>query len=265
MSVDPVGGPGAAVRLVGGVPFQVTSLQRTAEWVLSLATGPRRALNVRFLNAWNVALAHRDAEYRLLLTRQGVNFPDGSPVVWLLRLRDAAGRSAARIRGPSLFGEVMRQGVAANVRHFLLGGSPEVLERLADALTARYDGIQIVGRFSPPFEPLTPDYLAQCIEHIRPSRPDLVWVGLGTPKQDFAGDELCTALGLTVLNVGAAFDFAAGAKREAPLWIQRSGFEWLFRLAAEPRRLWRRYLLGNLWFIITVLTEWAGDRRPVSG
>lgn len=258
---DVVGAPGRAVRLVGGVPFRVTDFQGAVDWVLSLATGKSPGLNVRFLNAWNVALAHRDAGYRTLLGERGVNLPDGTPVAWLLRRRGPAGRPADRIRGPSLFGEVMRQGVPQQVRHFLLGGTPEVLDRLAGALTSRYDGVQIVGRFAPPFAPLTDDYLAECVEHIRPSKPDLVWVGLGTPKQDYAGDRLCAALGLPVLNVGAAFDFAAGAKREAPVWMQRAGFEWLFRLASEPRRLWRRYLVGNVEFVLAVLAERATDRR----
>jgi N-acetylglucosaminyldiphosphoundecaprenol N-acetyl-beta-D-mannosaminyltransferase len=265
MSVDDVvGAPGRTVRLVGGVPFRITDFQGAVEWVLALAAGTPRALNVRFLNAWNVALAHRDSGYRSLLVDRGINLPDGMPVAWLLQRRGPTGRPADRIRGPSLFREVMRQGVPRQVRHFLLGGTPEVLDDLAGALTSRYDGVQIVGRFAPPFAPLTDDYLAECVERIRPSTPDLVWVGLGTPKQDYAGDRLCAALRLPVLNVGAAFDFAAGAKREAPVWMQRAGFEWLFRLASEPRRLWRRYLLGNVGFVAAVLDEWAADRRSAT-
>lgn len=255
---------GTPTRFVGGVPFRITDLQRTVDWVISLALGRHAALNIRFLNAWNVALARGDSEYRALLAGRGTNFPDGTPVVWFLKLQGGTGRSAGRVRGPSLFSEVMRQGVPAGLRHFLLGGTPEVLERLTQKLSAEYDGIQIVGSFAPPFSPLTREYLAECLERITPCQPDLVWVGLGTPKQDYAGDQLCTALDLPVLNVGAAFDFASGAKREAPVWIQRSGFEWLFRLVSEPRRLWRRYLLGNIRFLIAVLAEWPTDRRLAS-
>lgn len=267
---DAVGAPRQDVRFVGGVPFRITDFQGAVDWVIELAAGTPRPLNVRFLNAWNVALARHDSAYRALLVRRGVNFPDGTPVAWLLKLRGVrshgdTGRPAERVRGPSLFGEVMRQGVPRHLRHFLLGGTPEVLEKLAGALTARYDGVQIVGRFAPPFAPLSDDYLAQCLDHIRASRPDVVWVGLGTPKQDYAGDRLCAALGVPVLNVGAAFDFAAGAKREAPVWMQSAGFEWLFRLASEPRRLWRRYLLGNVGFLAAVLVEWAADRRGDQG
>jgi N-acetylglucosaminyldiphosphoundecaprenol N-acetyl-beta-D-mannosaminyltransferase len=265
----PVGAtPDPAVQLVGGVPFRITDFPSAIEWVLSLAAGTPRALNVRFLNAWNVALARRDGGYRALLAGRGVNFPDGTPVAWLLKLRGLGCREVARhadqIRGPSVFNEVMRQGVSRNVRHFLLGGTPEVLDRLADTLTTRYDGIRVVGRYAPPFAPLTADYLADCAARIRTSKPDLVWVGLGTPKQDYAGAELSEALGLPVLGVGAAFDFAAGAKREAPAWMQRSALEWLFRLVSEPRRLWRRYLVGNVEFLIAVVTEWAADRRAAN-
>lgn len=259
---DRIDAAGTTARLIGGVPFQVTDFRSAVQGILSLAGGSPTAINVRFLNAWNVALAHRDAGYRSLLTERGINFPDGAPVAWLLKSRAPLGRSVDRIRGPSLFTEVMHQGVPRNVRHFLLGGTPEVLDQLADALTARYDGIQIVGRYAPPFTPLTDDYIRECAERIQPCCPDVVWVGLGTPKQDYAGDALCASLGLPVLNVGAAFDFAAGAKREAPVWVQRSGLEWLFRLATEPRRLWRRYLLGNVGFIVAVFAEWAADRRP---
>jgi N-acetylglucosaminyldiphosphoundecaprenol N-acetyl-beta-D-mannosaminyltransferase len=264
MRTDTLRDLGAATRRVGGVPFRVTSLQRAVDWVIDLAKGPPTAVNLRFLNAWNVALAHGDAAYRALVTRRGINFPDGTPVVWFLNLQDDIGRSAARVRGPSLFNEVLRQGVPANVRHFLLGGTPEVLQRLTEALTNRYDGIRIVGSFAPPFAPLTHEYVAECVERIAPTRPELVWVGLGTPKQDYAGDELCAALGIPVLNVGAAFDFTSGAKREAPVWMQRSGLEWLFRLITEPRRLWRRYLLGNVRFLFAVLTRWPADRRAAS-
>lgn len=253
-----------ASQMIGGIPFQISSLQGAVERIIALGTGTHEALNVRFLNAWNVALAHRDGEYRSLLARRGINFPDGMPVVWLLKLRGTFKSTAGRVRGPSVFTQVMRQGVPQNLRHYLLGGSTEVLDRLASTLTDKYDEVQIVGRFAPPFAPVTHDFLAQCIEQIRPTAPDLVWVGLGTPKQDWAGDVLCAALGIPVLNVGAAFDFAAGTKREAPAWIQRSGFEWLFRLASEPRRLWRRYLVGNVEFLLAVLAEWRSDRRPLS-
>lgn len=255
--------PVAAERIVTGIPFQVTDLQAAVDRVIALAIDAPGALNLRFLNAWSVALAHRDADYHGILTQGGANYPDGTPIVWLLRLRGAAGGPASRVRGPSLFTEVMRQGIPRNVRHFLLGSSPEVLEQLARTLVVRYPGVQIVGRYAPPFAPLTDDYLAECADSIRPSRPDLVWVGLGTPKQDYAGQMLCETLGLPVLNVGAAFDFAAGTTREAPAWIQRSGFEWLFRLVSEPRRLWRRYLLGNLQFLVAVASEWTADRRSM--
>lgn len=260
MSVPTAAVPGTAERRVGGVPFRVAEFHGAVEWVVSLAAGRHRGVNIRFLNAWNVALAHRDSGYRALVTQRGINLPDGMPVAWVLKLYDTDER-ADRIRGPSFFEEVMRQGISSNIRHYLLGGSPEVLAQLTRVLRDRYDGVRIVGAFAPPFAPLSQDYLRDCVERIRPAQPDLVWVGLGTPKQDYAGDELSAALGVPVLNVGAAFDFAAGAKRQAPAWMQRSGLEWLFRLASEPRRLWRRYLVGNVRFLIAVLVEWRSDRR----
>lgn len=249
----------SAAHFVGGVPFQVTTLQEAVDWVIALVSRDHNGVCCRFLNAWNVALAHSEPEYRELLARRGVNFPDGKPVSWILAMRGGLHQRDIPVRGPSLFTEVMRQGVDAHVRHFLLGGSSELLERLKHVLSHRYRGIQIAGTYAPPFAPLTDEYLDECIRRIRPCKPDLVWIGLGTPKQDYASDAIGAALGVPVLGVGAAFDFVAGTKREAPVWIRNYGFEWLFRLISEPRRLWRRYLLGNLRFLVAIVANWAAD------
>lgn len=249
------------IRFVGSLPFHVTDLDDVVGWIVDGAAVDHLPLNIRFLNAWNVALAHRDTDYRNLLADRGVNFPDGTPVVWAMNSQRAGGTPAGRVRGPTVFSEVMRRGVSSGLRHYLLGGSPDVLEQLVVALDLDHPGSCIVGHYSPPYTPVTDDYITDCADQIRPCRPDLVWLGLGTPKQDVVGAELAAALGLAVLNVGAAFDFAAHAVPEPPVWVQRSGFEWLFRLASEPRRLWRRYLIGNFQFLAAVLAERGNDRQ----
>ncbi|MBN9610381.1 MAG: WecB/TagA/CpsF family glycosyltransferase [Actinobacteria bacterium] len=257
----PLPGWDAETRFVGSLPFQVTHLDDVVDWVVNVAARNHLPINARFLNAWNVALAREDADYRRLLVQEGINFPDGTPVAWAMNSQRGPGRPAGRVRGPTVFSDVIRKGVPSGVRHYLLGGSPEVLEQLVRALSADYPGVRIVGRYSPPYAPVTSAYVRDCVDRIQPCRPDIVWVGLGTPKQDLVGADLAAALGLAVLNVGAAFDFAAGAVREAPPWVQKSGFEWLFRLAAEPRRLWRRYLIGNVQFLAAVVAERGNDRR----
>jgi len=237
------------VEQVAGIPFQVLNLDEAVHWTLDTAAKEHLAVNVRLGNAWTVALAHDNASYFRLLTEQGVNFPDGTPVVWFMNVGRPGVPRAGQVRGPSFFGRVLKESVRSGTRHFLLGGSPDTLESLKETLTRRYPGCQIAGAYSPPFAPVDDAYISDCADRVRFARADLVWVGLGTPKQDVVGTALAEELGITTLNVGAAFDFAAGAVREAPTWIQSSGLEWLYRLACEPRRLLRRYVYGNARFL----------------
>lgn len=233
---------------VGDVPFGISTLDRVARWLVDVAAVDKVPINVRLANAYNVALASKDERYRRLLIENGINFPDGTPVVWFMNAR-RAGERAERVRGPSLFGRTVELGVARGTRHFLLGSTAGTLTRLREELLSRYPGAIIAGTYSPPFSPIDSRYVSECVAQIESHQPDLVWMGLGTPKQDELGTRLAAEARITTVNVGAAFDFVAGTVREAPPWVQRSGFEWLYRLASEPRRLWRRYLFGNITFI----------------
>lgn len=135
------------------------------------------------------------------------------------------------------------------LKHFLLGSTEDVLGLLESQLRKRFPDAIIVGLESPPFRPLSSGEQAAQDARIVQSNADIVWIGLGTPKQDFEAQRVATCLGVTTIAVGAAFDFTAGTVREAPAWISNAGFEWMFRLLREPRRLWRRYLIGNFGFI----------------
>lgn len=255
-------------REVAGVPFAVASLDEAVEWLITEAAPNRLPVNVRLANAYNVALAAGDASYRKLLSAHGVNFPDGTPVVWAMNRGRGARSRAGRVRGPSLFTAAMARSVGAGTRHFLLGSTRDTLAALETSLSESNPGVTLVGSYSPPFAPVDENFLTGCVEEILKTEADVVWVGLGTPKQDVVGTELAARLKVTTVNVGAAFDFAAGTLNEAPVWVQRSGFEWLHRLASEPRRLWRRYLLGNLAFIWAVVRtrttfETADSRFPM--
>lgn len=243
--------------LVAGIPFEVTTLDDAVEAVLaSLKHSNETVMTMRFANAYSVAEATRDASYRTLLSDVGTNFPDGTPVSWYmrraLRLRNAGGTVPVcrPVRGPSFFELLLDRGRKHDLRHFLLGASESTLELLQGSIADKFPGAVIAGSYSPPFGPLDEDFYQRSAEVIEPCYPDIVWVALGAPKQDFASTELSRRLGVTTAGVGAAFDFLAGTVSEAPEWMRHSGLEWTYRLLSEPRRLWKRYLFGNTRFIL---------------
>ncbi|MBI4261131.1 MAG: WecB/TagA/CpsF family glycosyltransferase [Actinobacteria bacterium] len=208
---------------------------------------------VHFVPADPVTRAARDPAYRAVLNRGALNLPDGMGVVWALRTR---GVRTERVAGPDALGLLTGPGVLPGARHYLYGGSPRVVGELAARLRRTSPGIRIAGEESPPFEEPSEREIASVAGRIRSASADLVWIGLGTPKQDLVADRLAALDAAPVLLcVGAAFDFASGAKRRAPVWMQRAGLEWAHRLATEPRRLWRRYLFGNVRFVAGVLRE----------
>ena len=174
--------------------------------------------------------------------------PDSMPLVWVGR---AMGRDVGRVCGPDLLPLLADRGRAVDARHFFYGGAPGIAEQLAEKLAARYPGLIVAGTHSPPFRALTPDEDAAEVELINAARPDFVWVGLGSPKQDLWIDEHRARLDAAVLfAVGAAFDFHAGTLRRAPAWMQRTGTEWFYRLVSEPRRLLKRYTVVNSRFVL---------------
>ncbi|MHB9005150.1 MAG: WecB/TagA/CpsF family glycosyltransferase, partial [Coriobacteriia bacterium] len=202
----------------------------------------------------------RDPALRQILNRAVLVTPDGMPLVWLLRLHGH--KNAARVYGPDLLLAACEFGLAHGWRHYFYGGAPDVPELLAQKLSARFPGLLIAGLESPPFHALTPAEDAAALQRINAARPDIVWVGLGAPKQEYwMAQHLGSVQAPLMIGVGAAFDFHAGLKKQAPLWMQRSGLEWLFRLFQEPRRLWRRYLLNNPLFILLVVLQLLGIKK----
>jgi N-acetylglucosaminyldiphosphoundecaprenol N-acetyl-beta-D-mannosaminyltransferase len=204
-----------------------------------------------------VVESYADPELRAIHNAAGLVTPDGMPLVWLSRLQGF--RHVERVYGPDLMLDVCGHSVANGIRHFLYGGGPGIVERLAKNLTARFPELQIVGTYAPPFRDLTPAEDANVTRLISTAKPDIVWVGIGTPKQERWMAHHAKRIGApVVIGVGAAFDFHAGVKRQAPRWMMRAGLEWLFRLAHEPRRLARRYLIGNPRFLLLVLFQMLG-------
>jgi N-acetylglucosaminyldiphosphoundecaprenol N-acetyl-beta-D-mannosaminyltransferase len=174
---------------------------------------------------------------------EAIAAPDGMPLVWIGR---AMGRPVARVCGPDLMPALIDRSREIGGRHFFYGGAPGVPEKLAADVSARFPGVVVAGTLSPPFRSLTPAEDRDEMDLINSTHPDYVWVGLGSPKQDLWIAEHRDRLDAAVLlAVGAAFDFHSGGLRRAPVWMQRTGTEWLFRVLAEPRRLLRRYAVSN--------------------
>lgn len=204
--------------------------------------------------------SHRDAELRAIHNDAGMVTPDGMPLVWISHRLGFP--EAERVYGPDLMLAVCAWSVPRGHRHYFYGGASGVPERLAERLIARFPGMVVVGAFSPPFRPLNAEEETAVVRAINEARPDIIWVGLSTPKQERWMAAYREKLKAPVLiGVGAAFDFHAGLKAQAPRWIQRSGLEWLFRLWQEPRRLWRRYLRNNPLFIWHFGLQMLGVRK----
>ena len=196
--------------------------------------------------------SQRDGHLRAIHNASGLTTPDGMPMVWAARFAGVPG--VDRVYGPDLMLELCEEAARRGWRSFFYGGKEGVAEELIAHLTTRFPGLKVAGSYSPPFRALTPAEDDEIVERINASGADLVWVGLSTPKQErWMSDHVGRLDAFALLGVGAAFDFHAGLVRQAPRWMQRSGLEWLFRLTQEPRRLWKRYLTNNPWFVLKIL------------
>ncbi len=201
-----------------------------------------------------------DTGLQRTLNNAGLNTPDGMPMVWVSRLRGY--KDVSRVYGPDLMLAACERSLKTGWRHFLFGSTDAILEKLSGRLQARFPNLNIVGMFSPPFGELDPQADARIVQSINEAAPDIVWVGLGMPKQERWMAEHRAALTAPVLiGVGAAFDFHAGVKPQAPRWMQRSGLEWVFRLATEPRRLWHRYFPNVPRFMALEALQLLGWRK----
>lgn len=241
--------------MVGDIPIQVTSPAEAADQLTAAALRkPAQPLPVRLINAYSLSLSDQNPSYRVLLQSPGLNFPDGRPVTWLLRSRD---KQSHQVRGQDLFTRSLAT-TPLEVRHYLLGTTADTLELLAAKIATRYPDANIVGTYAPPFGSID-DMQDQIDERISIARPHIVWVALGTPKQDFEARRLSEEHQCVTVGIGAAFQFVAGQLPTAPAIIQRAGLEWVLRLLVEPRRLWRRYSLGNLRFMKIAVKFIAGS------
>lgn len=189
----------------------------------------------------DIMISQSDRYFRQIVNGADLAPPDGWPVVWAMR--SYGFNQKTRVTGPDLMAAICERSVEKGYKHFFYGGAEGVPELLAQKLSQKFPGIRIVGGYSPPFRPLTPDEDRQVIEMLNASGADILWIGISTPKQHYWMKEHREAVNIPLMfAVGAAFDFHSGRVKRAPLWMQRYYLEWLHRLWQEPRRLGMRYL-----------------------
>lgn len=245
-------------EIILGVRVHATNLAKAMEkidrWIAE-----RRSYYVCPAPAHTVMESRGDVELRRSLNSSGLTTPDGMSLVWLLMLKGH--RNVNRVYGPDLLLGICERGLARGYQHYFYGGHRHALEALTSNLQSRIAGLAIAGAHSPPFRALSSAEDQAVVDEINRARPDIVWVGLGSPKQEKWMAAHRDRLEAPVLiGVGAAFDFLSGRKPQAPRWMQRAGLEWAFRLATEPTRLWPRYRQYPL-FIVLVLAEALGLRK----
>jgi N-acetylglucosaminyldiphosphoundecaprenol N-acetyl-beta-D-mannosaminyltransferase len=248
-------------RTVGivDVPISVIDYGETLRWMDSIVAERRRGY-ICVCNVHTVMAAREDPELRAALMTSSLNVPDGQPLVWAM---NALGESLRdRVYGPELMARACARAASNGQRIYLYGGrDQDALVQLGLSLRRRFPGINIVGAYAPPFRTLTEEERTAIAEDINDSEADVVWVGIGVPRQEKWMAEMRPYLEAPVLvGVGAAFDFLAGIVPQAPPWLQKRGLEWAYRLAQEPRRLWRRYLRYNPWFVAAFARQLAAHR-----
>jgi N-acetylglucosaminyldiphosphoundecaprenol N-acetyl-beta-D-mannosaminyltransferase len=252
--------PPASVEVLG-IPLALTDYERTIEWMdATIATGQRGYVCVAAVHT--VMACQEDPELRAAVLGSDLTVPDGQPLVWAM---NALGHDlSSRVYGPDLMARYCERAALSGARMFLYGGRNQgALVQLALNLRTRYPGLNIVGGYAPPFRALTGEEEDFVLDEINRSQADVVWVGIGVPKQEKWMAAMRDRLRAPVLvGVGAAFDFHAGLVSQAPRWMQSMGLEWAYRLLQEPGRLWRRYLRYNPRFVAGFLRQWLAHRRP---
>jgi N-acetylglucosaminyldiphosphoundecaprenol N-acetyl-beta-D-mannosaminyltransferase len=232
-----------------GVRVQAVRTQDLVAQMESWMSDRTRCHTVAPTGMHGIVEAQHDPSFKKILNSTDAVVPDGMPLVWLGRRKGHY--LPRRVYGPDLLLEFCERTAERRYRHFFYGGEPTVPEQLADALKRRFPTIDVCGTFSPPTRPLAPEEDKEIMSMISRAAPDVLWVGLGTPKQERWMHEHRDQLHVpVVVSVGAAFDFLSGRRKQAPVWMREHGLEWLFRLLQEPRRLWRRYLVYGAEFIV---------------
>lgn len=224
------------------------ALQQIARWA-----SQRESRYVCICNVHSVVTASQDTAFHRAVNAADMATPDGAPVAWMMRRLGFDQQQ--RINGPDLMWKYCAEAATRPESVFLYGGTAETLTLLQEKLCAAFPGLKIAGMYSPPFRELTAEETAAAIKLINDSGAGTVWVSLGCPKQEKWMAAHRGKIHAVMIGVGAAFDYHAGTIRRAPLWMQHAGLEWLHRLASEPRRLWKRYLVTNTVFVVMAIRQ----------
>lgn len=239
------------------VPLSTLNMEATIALAGNWAAQGDRGRTLTFTNVHMVTEAFRNLEFRRMLETMDLNCLDGVPLVWLSRYITRR-KHLSRTCGPDFMPAFCLSDKARGLRHFFYGAGPGVAEAAIAALRQKCPDIQIAGHYSPPFRPLSTDEIADVRNQINSSNADVLWVSLGCPKQERWIYENRAALDVKLLlAVGQAFDILAGTRQRAPKFIREHGLEWLYRLARDPRRLWKRYLIYNWHFLRLIFREHA--------
>lgn len=232
----------------------------TAVKAIETAISERRRGYVCVAGVHGVMEAQRDAALMGIFANATLVLPDGMPTVWMGHLQGF--REMDRIFGPDLMLAVAERSTLTGNSHFLYGGQTGVAKQLRDVLLRRFPTIRILGTYTPPFRPLTRDEEKELMSTIEELSPDIIWVGMSTPKQERFMAEYMPRLKTTLMvGVGAAFDVHTGRVQDSPQWVKRSGLQWAHRLMQEPARLWKRYIINNPLFLIRAGLQLTGLRR----
>jgi N-acetylglucosaminyldiphosphoundecaprenol N-acetyl-beta-D-mannosaminyltransferase len=233
---------------------------RSAVQMIAEAVKEHRPGYVCATSVHGVMEAQHDSALRNVLSNAFLVVPDGMPTVWIGRLQGL--RNMRRVFGPDLMLAVFGDPALRNCRHFLYGGDSGVAQELQASLQRRFPYAHIVGTYTPPFRPLNQSEDNELRELIQQLHPDILWVGLSTPKQERFMAEYLPRLDTTLMiGVGAAFDYHTGRLKDSPRWMKQLGLQWLHRLVQEPKRLWKRYLINNPLFLSQAILQMTGIRR----
>lgn len=227
--------------------FDMTLLEAAS--VIEKASRDRRPLAVHLCNSFTLSLTTNNAYAAVLQDVSALNLPDGVPV----SIFGSRTRRCGPVRGADLFRTTIGLGIERGARHFFFGGEKGVAERMIANLQSKYPTLMVAGSIAPWVDAVNPRIREDDLATLKLAMPDIIWVGLGTPKQDYVAQQLASALSIPAVAVGAAFDFVAGARREAPHFLRGTGLEWIFRLTQEPTRLVKRYAISIPKFIALVV------------
>lgn len=235
-----------------GTKINVLDMEKTKKYIYD-NIDELRGEYICVSNVHTTIMAHDDEAYRRVQNEAALRLPDGKPLSVVSRKRGH--KDAGRVTGPDLMRVLFEEASQNGLRMYFYGSTDEILKELRQKLEAQYKGINIAGMYSPPFRKLTDEEDRDIINMINDTKPDIVWIGLGAPKQEIWMNEHKGRLDGVMIGVGAGFDYFAGRIKRAPQWMQKAGLEWLYRLMQEPKRLFKRYFVTNSKFIYLLFKE----------